>query len=140
MVDTQFLGASLATLASVNWVDLLIIGLMLLAAVHGLRLGALVQLLTFAGFWLGLFLDTLIWVHALAFIHHANERAGLTVAAVLVTAGALSILGRAARVIELRHPPAPSFGPHRRRARGRRGGRGRLVVVVAGGGCDPVPQ
>ena len=49
---------------------------MLLAAVHGLRLGALVQLLTFGGFWLGLLLGTLVWVHALAFIHHANERAG----------------------------------------------------------------
>ncbi len=41
---------------------LLIIGLMLLAAVHGLRLGALVQLLTFGGFLLGFLLGTLIWV------------------------------------------------------------------------------
>jgi S1-C subfamily serine protease len=78
----------------VDWVDLLIIVLMLLAAVQGLRLGAVVQLLTFAGFWLGLLLGTLVWVHALAFIHHANERAGITVVAVLFTAGALAVLGR----------------------------------------------
>jgi S1-C subfamily serine protease len=78
----------------VNWVDLLIIVLMLLAAVHGLRLGALVQLLTFGGFWLGLLLGALVWVHALAFIHHANERVGITVAAVFLTAGALAVLGR----------------------------------------------
>ena len=90
----RILRAPLATLASVNWVDLLIIVLMLLAAVHGLRLGALVQLLTFAGFWLGLLLGTLVWVHALAFIHHANERAGITVAAVFFTAGALAVVGR----------------------------------------------
>ena len=41
---------------------MLIIGLMLLAAVHGLRLGALVQLLTFGGFFLGFVLGTLVWV------------------------------------------------------------------------------
>jgi S1-C subfamily serine protease len=87
-------GALLATLAPVNWVDLLIIGLMLLAAVHGLRLGALVQLLTFGGFWLGLLLGTVVWVHALSFIQRGNERAGATVAAVLLTAGALGVLGR----------------------------------------------
>jgi S1-C subfamily serine protease len=93
-VGTQNLRAPLATLASVNWVDLLIIVLMLLAAVHGLRLGALVQLLTFAGFWLGLLLGTLVWVHALAFIHRANERAVITVVAVFLTAGMLAVLGR----------------------------------------------
>jgi S1-C subfamily serine protease len=80
----------------VDWVDLLIIGLMLLAAVHGLRLGALVQLLTFAGFWLGVLLGAVVWVHALTFIHQSDERAGLTVAAVFLTAGALGVLGRVA--------------------------------------------
>jgi S1-C subfamily serine protease len=94
VVARQIPGALLATLAPVNWIDLLIIGLMLLAAVHGLRLGALVQLLTFGGFWLGLLLGTLVWVRALSFIHNHNERAGITVAAVLFTAGALGIVGR----------------------------------------------
>jgi S1-C subfamily serine protease len=91
---TLFPGALLATLAFVNWVDLLIIGLMLLAAVHGLRLGALVQILTFGGFWLGLLLGTVLWVHALAFIHQENERAIITVVAVFLTAATLSVLGR----------------------------------------------
>jgi S1-C subfamily serine protease len=80
----------------VNWVDLLIIVLMLLAAVHGLRLGALVQILTFGGFWLGMLVGTLVWVHALAFIHADTERAIVTVAAVLVTASVLGVLGRVA--------------------------------------------
>jgi len=77
-----------------NLVDVVVLVVVALAAVQGLRLGAIVQLLTFAGFWLGLLLGTLVWVHALAFIHHANERAGITVVAVLFTAGALAVLGR----------------------------------------------
>jgi S1-C subfamily serine protease len=78
----------------VDWVDLLIIGLMLLAAVHGLRLGALVQILTFGGFWLGMLVGTLVWVHALAFIHNEAARAVITVGLVLVTATAMSYAGR----------------------------------------------
>jgi S1-C subfamily serine protease len=95
VVGRQNPRALLATLACVNWVDLLIIGLMLLAAVHGLRLGALVQLLTFGGFWLGMLLGTLVWVRATVFIHNEAERALITVAAVLITASALALLGRA---------------------------------------------
>jgi S1-C subfamily serine protease len=79
----------------VNWVDLVIIGLMLLAAVHGLRLGALVQIFTFGGFWLGMILGTVVWVHAWSFIHTSTERAVITVVTVLFTATALGVLGRA---------------------------------------------
>jgi S1-C subfamily serine protease len=86
--------AHLATLPAVDWVDLLLIGLMLLAAVHGLRLGALVQLLTFGGFWLGMLLGTLLWVPALSFIHHEYVRAVITVALVLLTGSGLGFLGR----------------------------------------------
>jgi S1-C subfamily serine protease len=93
-VGSLYEGALLATLAAVNWVDLLLIGLMLLAAVHGLRLGALVQILTFGGFWLGMLLGTLLWVPALSFIHHEYLRAIITVALVLLTATGLGFLGR----------------------------------------------
>jgi S1-C subfamily serine protease len=78
----------------VNWVDVLLIGLMLLAAVHGLRLGALIQLLTFGGFWLGMLLGTLLWVPALSFIHTEDVRAVLTVGVVLLTACGLGLIGR----------------------------------------------
>jgi S1-C subfamily serine protease len=91
----------------VNWVDLVLIALMLLAAVHGLRLGALIQLLTFGGFWLGFLLGTVVWVHALSFIHNGTTRAIITVAAVLVTASALGtagrVLGRYSNVTLRRH-------------------------------------
>ena len=83
------------TLASVDWVDLLIIGLMLLAAVHGLRLGALVQLLTFGGFFLGFLLGTVIWVPLLSSGHPDDvTRSVLVVSLVLFTACALGYAGR----------------------------------------------
>ena len=77
-----------------DWVDLLIIGLMLLAAVHGLRLGALVQILTFGGFWLGMLLGALIWAPIFSDLRNQNQRSIITVAAVLITAVGLSYLGR----------------------------------------------
>jgi S1-C subfamily serine protease len=78
----------------VDWEDLLIIALMLLAAIHGLRLGALVQLLTFGGFWLGMIVGTLIWVPVLSFMRNNDVRAVVTVAVVLLTAIGLSYVGR----------------------------------------------
>lgn len=77
-----------------NWVDLLIIGLVLLAAVHGLRLGALIQILTFGGFWLGLWLGALVWTHLLKTPHDSTTRAILIIALVLATACGLGYLGR----------------------------------------------
>ncbi|HXA73783.1 MAG TPA: MarP family serine protease [Acidimicrobiales bacterium] len=77
-----------------DWVDLLIIGLLLLAAVHGLRLGALIQILTFAGFWLGLWLGALVWTNLLKTPHDSTTRAILIIALVLGTACGLGYLGR----------------------------------------------
>jgi S1-C subfamily serine protease len=78
----------------VDWVDLLIIGLLLLAAVHGLRLGALIQILTFGGFWLGLWLGALVWTNLLKTPHDSTTRAILIIALVLGTACGLGYLGR----------------------------------------------
>jgi S1-C subfamily serine protease len=86
--------APFATLASVDWVDLLIIGLMLLAAVHGLRLGALVQLLTFGGFLLGFLLGTLVWVPLLRSGHGDVTRSIVVVSLVLLTACGFGFAGR----------------------------------------------
>jgi S1-C subfamily serine protease len=94
-VGGAFLRAPLATLAPVDWVDLLIIGLMVLAAVHGLRLGAVVQLLTFGGFFLGFLLGAKVWT-ALLSNGHADDvtRSVLVVSLVLFTACALGYAGR----------------------------------------------
>lgn len=77
-----------------NWVDLLIIGLMLLAAVHGLRLGALIQILTFGGFWLGFLVGGLVWTHLLKTPHDSTTRAIVIIALWLATASAFGYAGR----------------------------------------------
>ncbi|MGP0031451.1 MAG: MarP family serine protease [Acidimicrobiales bacterium] len=77
-----------------DWVDLVLIGLMLLAAVHGLRLGALVQILTFAGFWLGMLLGTFLWVPLLSFMQNETARGVATILGVLFTASAFGFAGR----------------------------------------------
>ena len=94
-MGAAFPGAPLATLAAVDWVDLLIIGLMLLAAVHGLRLGAVVQILTFGGFFLGFLLGTVVWVPLFS-RGHSNDvtRSVVVVSLVLLTACAFGYAGR----------------------------------------------
>ena len=94
-VGGAFPGAPFDTLAAVDWVDLLIIGLMLLAAVHGLRLGAIVQLLTFGGFFLGFLLGTVVWVPLLSRGHSEDvTRSVVVVSLVLLTACAFGYAGR----------------------------------------------
>src|SRR5277367_4058087 len=78
----------------VDWVDLLIVGLMLLAAVHGLRLGALVQILTFAGFLLGFLLGTFVWLHLLHTAHDDLTRSIVIVGLIMATACGFGYVGR----------------------------------------------
>ena len=77
-----------------DWVDLVIIGLMVLAAVHGLRLGALVQLMTFGGFWLGFLVGCLVWVPLLHRGQDDATRSVVIVALVIATASAFGYAGR----------------------------------------------
>ncbi len=93
-VGGAFPRAPFDTLAAVDWVDLLIIGLMLLAAVHGLRLGAIVQILTFGGFILGFLLGAVVWVPLLRGGHGDVTRSVVVVSLVLFTALALGYAGR----------------------------------------------
>ena len=140
-VGAAFPRSPFDTLAAVDWVDLLIIGLMLLAAVHGLRLGALVQLLTFGGFFLGFLLGTVIWVPLLSSGHHRRcdpFRLGRV-------AGPFHRLCPGVRRARHRHLEqchgAPASPGQRRCRPGRRGGRpGRPALRLDRGGRDPVPQ
>jgi S1-C subfamily serine protease len=94
VAGTRNSGALVDYPRKVDWVDLVIIGLMLLAAVHGLRLGALVQILTFGGFWLGFYIGALLWHAVFTGVHNHSLRATLTVSLVLITAIGLSYVGR----------------------------------------------
>lgn len=76
--------------------DLVLILLVLAAAVHGLRLGALVQLLTFGGFIGGLALGALIAGAAAPSIHTQTAR---TVTTLLLVIGPAVVLGVAGRTL-----------------------------------------
>jgi S1-C subfamily serine protease len=78
----------------VDWVDLLIIGLMLLAAVQGLRLGALTQIFTFGGFWLGFLVGGLLWTNLLKTPHDSATRSIVIIGLVMATACSLGYAGR----------------------------------------------
>jgi S1-C subfamily serine protease len=78
----------------VDWVDLVLILLVVAAAVHGLRLGALVQVLTFGGFLLGVILGGLLAVAIGPSIHSQGVRVAVTLLLVLGLAVVLGIAGR----------------------------------------------
>jgi S1-C subfamily serine protease len=80
----------------VNWVDLVLLVAMIAAAVHGLRLGALIQLFTFGGFWLGLVLGTLLSIAIVSSLHPGVVKS--TVALVVVLGAAL-LLGVGGRIV-----------------------------------------
>jgi S1-C subfamily serine protease len=77
-----------------NWVDLLLIGLVAVAAIEGLRLGATVQVCSFGGFWLGIFVGALVVPHVMSPVHGAVTRGILATLVVFGIAGLLSGLGR----------------------------------------------
>jgi S1-C subfamily serine protease len=78
----------------VNWVDYVLLGLVALSGIHGLRLGAAMQVLSFGGFWLGLFLGALI-APSLAGL---SSGTGKTIIALVVLFGMATIFGGIGRV------------------------------------------
>lgn len=77
-----------------DWVDLVLVLALLAAAVHGLRLGALVQMLTFGGFWLGITLGALLSVAIAPHLHSVGLKAGVTLLCVFGLALVLGVSGR----------------------------------------------
>ncbi len=64
-------------------VDIVLVVLAVAGAVHGYRLGALVQVLSFGGFWLGLLLGVLVSAPVLGSMRPSPGRAALALALVL---------------------------------------------------------
>ena len=77
-----------------NWVDLVLLVAVVAAAVHGLRLGALVQVLTFGGFWLGLTLGALLSIALVSTLRPGPVKSIVTLVLVLTGATLLGIGGR----------------------------------------------
>ncbi len=78
-----------------TWVDLVILVLVGLAAVRGLRLGAVQQILSFGGFWLGLFLGALV---APFFAHSVSSPAAKAIIVIVTVLGAATIVGALGRI------------------------------------------
>jgi S1-C subfamily serine protease len=78
----------------VDVVDVVLIVVVVAAAVHGLRLGAFVQVLTFGGFLVGLLAGALLAVVIVASVHSAPAKAVITLFLVLGLATLLGVGGR----------------------------------------------
>ncbi len=75
-------------------VDIVLVLVLLAAGVHGLRLGALVQVLTFVGFWLGLALGALLVGAIGPMIRLPAVRVAIAVVLILGLATILGVAGR----------------------------------------------
>jgi S1-C subfamily serine protease len=78
----------------VNWVDVVLLVLLVLSAIQGLRLGAVMQVLSFGGFWLGLFLGALITPLLVGKVHSTGAKTVVAAMAVFGMAGILGGVGR----------------------------------------------
>ena len=79
-----------------NLVDLIVIVVVALAAIQGLRLGAIVQVLSFGGFWIGLYLGALLASVTVRWVHTQSAR---TAVALLTLLGVATILGVVGRIL-----------------------------------------
>jgi S1-C subfamily serine protease len=77
-----------------NWVDLVLIGLVAVAALEGLRLGATVQVGSFGGLWFGIFVGALVVPHVVRPVHGTVARGLLAAFVVFGIAGLCSAVGR----------------------------------------------
>lgn len=82
-----------------NWVDIVLLVLVAISAVHGLRMGAAIQVLSFGGFWLGLFVGALL-VPPLAGL--VTGRFAKTIVVVVVLFGSATIVGGFGRYLGAR--------------------------------------
>ncbi len=82
-----------------NWVDWVLVVLVGLSAVHGLRLGAVTQVLSFGGFWLGLFLGAVLAPSVAGLVKGGTAK---TVLALVLLIGMATLLGGVGRVVGVR--------------------------------------
>ncbi len=82
--------------AGVNWVDVVILVIVALAAVHGLRVGAVLQVFAYGGLWIGLVLGALLASVTVRGFHTSTSR---TIVAVATMIGIAVVLSGAARFV-----------------------------------------
>jgi S1-C subfamily serine protease len=79
---------------NVDWVDVVVVVLLLLAALHGLRVGALIQVLTLAGFVLGVTIGALLTDVVAPSIKTPSAKAAVALALVIGVGMIFGVLGR----------------------------------------------
>ena len=82
-----------------NIVDIVLLVVVAIAAIQGLRLGAILQVLTFGGFWIGLYLGALLASVTVTWVHSSTARTMVALATML---GVAVILGGVGRLIGAR--------------------------------------
>jgi S1-C subfamily serine protease len=80
----------------VNVVDIVLLVVVAIAAIQGLRLGAILQVLTFGGFWIGLWLGALLASVTATWVHSATSR---TVVALVTMLGCAVLLAGVGRIV-----------------------------------------
>jgi S1-C subfamily serine protease len=80
----------------VNWVDYVLLAIVALSGIHGLRLGAAMQVLTFGGLLLGLFLGALLAPPVARLVHGSTAKA---LVALIVLIGVASVVGGLGRLL-----------------------------------------
>ncbi|HEY3942909.1 MAG TPA: MarP family serine protease [Acidimicrobiales bacterium] len=77
-----------------DWVDIALVVVALVGGLRGLRVGALVQVFSFGGFWLGLLVGALVSSAVAHSVSAGTDRTILTLAVVFGSAVVLSVAGR----------------------------------------------
>jgi len=83
----------------VNWVDYVLLAIVALSGIHGLRLGAAMQVLTFGGLLLGLVLGALLAPPVAGLSHNSTTKALL---ALIVLIGVATLVGGVGRLLGAR--------------------------------------
>ena len=78
-----------------NLIDLIVVVVVALAAIQGLRLGAIVQVLSFGGFWIGLYLGAILASRTVRWAHAESAR---TTVALVTMLGVAVLCGGVGRV------------------------------------------
>lgn len=82
-----------------DWVDLVIVVLVLLAALHGVRLGAAIQVMSFGGFWIGLLIGAALAPLVAGLVHSVVAKA---VVSLVVAFGLAALVGGVGRQVGVR--------------------------------------
>lgn len=82
-----------------DWVDLVLVVLVLGAALHGVRLGAAIQVMSFGGFWIGLLVGAALAPLVAGMVHSVVAKAALSL---VVAFGLAALVGGVGRHIGVR--------------------------------------